>query len=567
MAPEKIIINFFYGLILFAAFTISASAVPLYADNITIGKDSIKIEIQKKNLKPNVVTTVRKGINDKIVITIPSVKLYDKPMSKTLGETKEEMIRAISVKNVRKNRKDTAQISIDVKNLKFVDIKTTNSLSKTILTITSVNAPAATDNEKLLLSKVSSADMEESHGETPAALLTGIALADDAPAKIASLKIALGQIRILADKKFEYKVESSAGEGVITLSNVSGFTKSRVQEVKDDTFDNIELQPLPDNKLSIRIHPTQPGTIYAFEVNDNSNELRILSYLPVHLTNLRIIDEGLNKKVIMNTKDPIYNYKILNRDNLKSLTFSIPNGKLGNKKNIEGESEDISYKLTEQDNKLNVTISFANKYIVQERTINGNKLEFDLIRAKGDTGAGQVHTIAIDPGHGGNDNGADGDYSHEKDINLIVSNKLQAILSKKYNVVMTRQDDKNLALDERVDLINSNKPDISISIHCNSSPKTGMKGLEVYYFTPPSSNFANILHLSLQQNLVIEDKGIKKQPFALIKYIAVPAILIEMEYISNSGGEAFLNDPANQDAYARAMADGIDKYFAYIDNK
>ena len=132
---------------------------------------------------------------------------------------------------------------------------------------------------------------------------------------------------------------------------------------------------------------------------------------------------------------------------------------------------------------------------------------------------------------------------------------------------MTRQDDKNLALDERVDLINSNKPDVSISIHCNSSPKTGMKGFETYYFAPPSSNFANTIHMSLQQNLAIEDKGIKKQPFALIKYIAVPAILIEMEYISNSGGEAFLNDPVNQDSYARAIADGIDKYFAYIDSK
>lgn len=566
MARQKIAISIFIALFASLFVALNAGAVPLYSDNVFIGSDSVKIEIQKTKLKPNITTNVRKSANDKIVITVPSVKYYDKPVSKHIGDGQSDIIRAVSIKNVRKNKRDTAQISIDVTNSKLVDIKTTNSLSKTIIIISSKNA-SKEEIKQAATNKLVPVESEDEHGDiSSTSLLTGVALADNTPAKIASLKIAMGQIRILTDKKIDYKLESASGDGSLILSNVTGFNKHRVQDIKDETFDSIELNPLPDNKLAVIIHPTKAGTIYSVESNDNNNELRIISYLPVSLSNLRILDDGYNKKIAILTKDPIYNYKVLNRDNLKSLTLSIPNGKLGANKNIEGQSEDISYKLSEQDNKLNITISFTNKYIVQERVIGGTKLEFDLIRAKGDTG-GNVHTIAIDPGHGGNDNGADGDYSHEKDINLIVAKKLSVLLSKKYNVVMTRQDDRNLSLEERIEMINSNKPDISISIHCNSNAKTGLKGFETYYFAPPSANFASIMHLSFQQGIARDDRGIKKQPFALIKYMAMPAILVEMEYISNSDGEAFLNDPAAQDLYAKALAEGIDKYFAYIDGR
>lgn len=215
-------------------------------------------------------------------------------------------------------------------------------------------------------------------------------------------------------------------------------------------------------------------------------------------------------------------------------------------------------------------------------------------RAQDDT-----HTIVIDPGHGGKDPGTVGRRgTREKDITLAVSLLLREKLRKLPNVrvLMTRERDTFIELEERAKFANSKGADLFVSIHVNSHPQRSVSGLEVYHFGEakdqralevaarengtPLNNTAvgwEYLVADLLTSKKIEDSlelawttkeammtqlngtyktvdhGVKTAPFYVLRYTSMPSVLTEIAFMSNPGEERLMRTPT----YLKRIADAI----------
>ncbi len=222
-----------------------------------------------------------------------------------------------------------------------------------------------------------------------------------------------------------------------------------------------------------------------------------------------------------------------------------------------------------------------------------------------------VLTIVLDPGHGGKDPGAVGrkNKTNEKDVNLAVAKKLKALLEKELGVtvLLTRNEDRFVSLQDRTKFANERKADLFVSLHTNSSTASQSKGLETYYLSTAKNSDAraveaiengvvelyeggsaakskyddlafilsdlsqtehlessNLMATNVQQNLVAgtrsPDRGVKQANFYVLRGAFMPSILIEMGFISNSEEEQLLANGEYQDRLARTIFEGIKRF-------
>ena len=176
--------------------------------------------------------------------------------------------------------------------------------------------------------------------------------------------------------------------------------------------------------------------------------------------------------------------------------------------------------------------------------------------------------IAVDPGHGGSDPGAIGaGGTREKVINLLVAEKLIKLLHEAgATVVTTRSGDQTVIHQQRVDLINSSKSDIMVSIHTNSFSNSESNGTETFYHAGSANAAASrLLALQLQRELItalgLRNRGVKESNFFVLKNVRIPAALVELAFISNPAEERILLDPEAQERAAMALYRGIELYF------
>lgn len=215
-------------------------------------------------------------------------------------------------------------------------------------------------------------------------------------------------------------------------------------------------------------------------------------------------------------------------------------------------------------------------------------------------------TIVIDPGHGGKDPGAHGRRgTEEKDITLKVGLKLRALLTKQpgVRVLMTRDRDLFVELEDRAKYANGSGADLFISIHVNSHPQRSVRGIEIYHFgeakdqralevaarengTPLNSTGvgweylvadllaakkiedsldlawntkeAMIEHLNGHYALV--DHGVKTAPFYVLRFTSMPSILAEIAYISNATEENLLRSNTFLTRVAESLLQGVLSY-------
>lgn len=174
--------------------------------------------------------------------------------------------------------------------------------------------------------------------------------------------------------------------------------------------------------------------------------------------------------------------------------------------------------------------------------------------------------ITIDPGHGGEELGAIGCLGDkEKDVVLNVSKFLQNELeSRGAKVVMTRNSDEKLSLDDRVKIANENDTMIFLSIHGNALPDTmdpnKHRGVSVYYYNPESKLLgANILY-SMVDKLNLHNDKLRQQSFAVIRNHQALSLLIEIGYLINPYDNELLIDEKFQKRCAKAIADGVEDY-------
>jgi len=228
-----------------------------------------------------------------------------------------------------------------------------------------------------------------------------------------------------------------------------------------------------------------------------------------------------------------------------------------------------------------------------KKSIQDNKVTIDFEFAPR-----EKKVVVIDPGHGGEDPGAIGPGgTYEKDINLRVALKTVELL-KNYEIdtIMTRTIDIYTELEKRSAIAEQNDADLFISIHMNSFPQNRqLRGSEIYYYDFTAQNYSN--RLLKRENLdedfqsillpIIQSKentirdsryysillnswallkgvcsrGIFPQDFWVLAYAQCPAVLFELDYLSNPEVENCFLDGAYQDTYAEIIAKSIIQYF------
>lgn len=203
-----------------------------------------------------------------------------------------------------------------------------------------------------------------------------------------------------------------------------------------------------------------------------------------------------------------------------------------------------------------------------------------------------IRAIAIDPGHGGPDLGAAGAAGlAEKDVALAVARALRDRLVEEYgfdvaDVVLTRTDDREVSLDDRTMTANAAGADLLISIHLNASPSPNHSGSVVYHHTPGAAdrqrdrtvpfvpwNEAQYGHIASSRafaeeiaaglaSLPVPSRGVADAPLRVLSGAAMPAVQVELGYVTSPADGRWLLDPSFPESAARAIANGIVRYRA-----
>ncbi len=174
--------------------------------------------------------------------------------------------------------------------------------------------------------------------------------------------------------------------------------------------------------------------------------------------------------------------------------------------------------------------------------------------------------ILLDPGHGGEESGATGPTGlPEKDVNLTVSKLLREELVKRgATVVMTREDDRFVSLEDRQTIIANVEPTLALSVHYNALPDYGdaenTKGVGMFWYHPQAHSLAVYLHNYLVEKLDRPSYGVFWNNLALTRPEAAPSILLELGFMSNPQEFEWVTNPKEQKKLARTLADGIIKW-------
>lgn len=190
-----------------------------------------------------------------------------------------------------------------------------------------------------------------------------------------------------------------------------------------------------------------------------------------------------------------------------------------------------------------------------------------IVKKKG-SGKTFGKVVVIDAGHGGSDYGAIRNNFNEKDINLDVAKRVEAILlSKGVSVEMVRSKDEAVSLQDRVLFSNNKSADVFVSVHVNASTKPEITGIETHYYRSESMDLAQSVHAQLASNIKSKDRGLFRSKFYVINHTKAPAILVEIGFISNEDERNELLGNHRKQQTAKAIAEGILDYLSGMDKK
>jgi N-acetylmuramoyl-L-alanine amidase len=218
---------------------------------------------------------------------------------------------------------------------------------------------------------------------------------------------------------------------------------------------------------------------------------------------------------------------------------------------------------------------------------------------------GSFRTLVIDAGHGGTEAGAKGAQGTlEKDLTLAVARRLKAALEARLGlrVILTREGDATVGLDERAAVANNNKADLFVSLHVNASVRQMTSGAEVFYlsldeygdagqrvaqaesdslpvfgggnreielvlwemaqarYIEESAALAQAVEASLRERVPMSARAIQRAPFRVLVGANMPAVLVEMGFITNEAQEKQLNSEEFQNALVQGLVEAIARF-------
>ncbi len=282
--------------------------------------------------------------------------------------------------------------------------------------------------------------------------------------------------------------------------------------------------------------------------------------------------------------------------------------------NIKIRDKNFSYDsfTLQNPDQLIIDISLMNERKIQGKTSSGKEgtpRQERSIRESPLRSSPGIKTVVIDPGHGGLETGAKGKFGTlEKDITLDISLELKAIIERNlaFRVVLTRDKDIDVSLDNRAAIANNNRADLFISIHSNSSYRKEAKGSETFFlsqkatdeearrlaylennsaemeegiasgseeeiqlilwdmaqklYLKQSSRLAEYIQKELNLLLGTMNRGIKQAPFKVLTGVACPAVLVEVAFLSNPAEEKMLGEENFQRRVAQSVYRGLADY-------
>ena len=193
-------------------------------------------------------------------------------------------------------------------------------------------------------------------------------------------------------------------------------------------------------------------------------------------------------------------------------------------------------------------------------------------------------TVVIDPGHGGNDEGARGGGLKEKDLTLDLALRVEKLLGTfNFPTVLTRRDDTYVPLSERAAIANKIDNAIFLSLHFNHSRDSSATGVETFYATakvppesawtwigffskpepPPGDNgedLAGYIQTSLVTRTDAANRGIKARELYVVRHTRCPAVLVEGGFINNPLDARLIGNAEYRDRLATAIAEGVMTY-------
>jgi N-acetylmuramoyl-L-alanine amidase len=214
-----------------------------------------------------------------------------------------------------------------------------------------------------------------------------------------------------------------------------------------------------------------------------------------------------------------------------------------------------------------------------------------------------IRTIAIDPGHGGDDEGAKGaNGAKEKDLALAIARRLKGTIEARLGirVLLTRDDDRNVPMDDRTAVANNNKADLFVSLHANTSMRTTTAGAAIFYAAfdkdatqaagtghaervpafggglrdiemvpwdlaqirhlDRSSSFADLLQQLLKDRIPMAARPTDRAPLRVLESANMPAVLVELGYLSNPEQEKLVTGDAFQSTFVQAFYEAVVRF-------
>ena len=415
----------------------------------------------------------------------------------------------------------------------------------------------------------------------------------EAKTKVEAEPKSLRVLEVLSDKN-SLKIKLNRNINEDELKNFALNSKDSWRNVYDITGILPSKFPIPQNGISakIRIAQKDPSTVrIVFEdakksqiyAQINEKEITFSKNKPAQNT------QKTEQKTEQNTKKTAKKVASAEKTSASKAEKTAKTQNTKNDKKIAKKPEPVNQK--------------AMKITADTATAASNKLSKKQKASK---------IIVLDPGHGGDDVGAlsQNKKLREKDIVLNVSKKTASLLKERgYKVLFTRSNDRFIKLRSRTSFANDKGAHLFISIHANAAPNKekakSMNGIETFFLSPSRSersmNAANLenkadtdemnyftkvsflnflnrekiiasnkLAIDMQAALLksvrasykVSDGGVREAPFWVLVGALMPAVLIEIGYISHPDESQKIANSKYQDRLAKGIADGVDEYFA-----
>ena len=410
------------------------------------------------------------------------------------------------------------------------------------------------------------------------------------PADLASQSVAVNQYGVSEiefaqtstsppEARMSLKVTEDSPDWLATFSRIRGLIL--VPRGKLPTSDTSTAQTVPENDIVIDKPDTKPEN--GIVLDKPKSKVTVINKVELRDddTQLRIKGDRDLLAVTTRPSNGVYEVKIDNAE--LSDDFSGPELKAG--------SPISQIRVRQEDSTVVVTTTTRLRYRLGQIDADGKEIALPIERGLSlppnaetplippqsiDVPKAEVNrsplpavpahnkpVVVIDAGHGGQDPGTIGIGGlTEKSIVLPISLDVADILRKQgIEVRMTRDTDNFISLKGRTDFANKIDADLFVSIHANAInlSRPDVNGLETYYYKS-GRRLAEVIHWSILNGVEIENRGIRRARFFVLRHSTMPAVLVEVGFVTGVRDAPKLKSPSHRRQMAEAIARGVIQY-------